>query len=120
MYDEPDCFEIHQIHTLPIRFEDWVKEIEGNVTLHLLPSGLRRGITVKPSHRFGIRQEEFKIQNNVIMRGQRLVVPQNLRKPALDELHSAHFGMNKIKLFARSYCWWPGITEDVERILKNC
>ena len=26
----------------------------------------------------------------------------------------------KIKSFARSYVWWPGIDRDIELLVKNC
>ncbi|KAK9688238.1 hypothetical protein QE152_g35696 [Popillia japonica] len=94
-YDEPDCFEIHQIETLPVRFQDLVKETAEDITLQPLLIGLRQGMPIKPSDRFGIRQEEFTLQNNAIIRGYRVVIPQKLQQAVLNELHSAHFGNNK-------------------------
>jgi len=29
-------------------------------------------------------------------------------------------GMVKIKMFARSYVWWPGIDDDIEILIKSC
>lgn len=49
---------------------------------------------------------------------QTVVIP--LRKLVLEELHSPHFGIVKTKQLARSYCWWKGITEDIENKVKNC
>lgn len=54
------------------------------------------------------------------MRGQRVVIPRILRKKVLEELHTAHFGIVKMKALARSYCWWPRIDSDIERLTKSC
>lgn len=38
------------------------------------------------------------------MRGFRVVIPQSLRANVLKQLHTGHFGINKIKAIARGYC----------------
>lgn len=50
----------------------------------------------------------------------RVVVPSILRKSILDELHSTHLGIVKIKSIARSYVWWPKIDTDIENTIKSC
>ncbi|XP_018400329.1 PREDICTED: uncharacterized protein K02A2.6-like [Cyphomyrmex costatus] len=49
-----------------------------------------------------------------------IVIPTTLRKEVLQELHAGHFGMTKMKGLARSHCWWPGITRDIETVVKEC
>jgi len=38
----------------------------------------------------------------------------------LTELHSTHLGTVKMKSFARSFIWWPGIDIEIEGITKRC
>ncbi|KYN02859.1 Uncharacterized protein K02A2.6, partial [Cyphomyrmex costatus] len=38
----------------------------------------------------------------------------------LNDLHTAHVGIVKIKGIARSFVYWPGIDADIERVAKSC
>jgi len=68
----------------------------------------------------GLEDSEFSSQNGCIFRGSRIVIPSNLRKPILNELHAGHLGMTKMKLLARSYCYWRNLDKDIENMVKNC
>lgn len=54
------------------------------------------------------------------MRGIRVYIPVELRKRVLDELHTAHFGMTKMKALARGYCWWNNMDKEIEEMVINC
>lgn len=66
------------------------------------------------------RKEELSVENGVVMWGYRLVIPNKLRNTLLEELHSTHFGISKIKTLARSYIWWPELDAEIERFVKGC
>lgn len=69
---------------------------------------------------FNIDIKEFSVQQNILLRGHRVVLPKTLRNRVLQELHLGHFGIVKTKALARSYCWWPNIDRDIENLIKNC
>lgn len=119
-YDTPDKFEIFQIDTLPVTGKELERETLQDPTLKPFLQALKTGVELKPKERFNIPQIEFTLQNNCIFRQQMAVIPKNLQNKILQELHSAHFGVLKMKSLARGHCWWPGISYDIERICKNC
>lgn len=47
-------------------------------------------------------------------------MPLSLRPAALNVLHDAHPGMEKMKMIARSHVWWPGIDDAVEGKVNGC
>lgn len=66
------------------------------------------------------RKNELAIEQGCLMWGHRLVIPTKFRKELLQELHSTHLGIVKMKSLARSYVWWPKIDDDIEKITKEC
>ena len=56
----------------------------------------------------------------VLLWGHRVVVPEAARRMVLQELHSGHPGIVRMKAAARAVVWWRGIDEDIERAVKSC
>lgn len=66
------------------------------------------------------RKDELSVEDGCILWGTRVVVPPQLRSRVLDELHEGHPGIGRMKSFARSYVWWPGLDGDLERRVRQC
>lgn len=49
-----------------------------------------------------------------------VVVPSSLRSRMLKQLHAAHPGVRRMKALVRCYLYWPGLTGDIENLLKVC
>lgn len=64
--------------------------------------------------------EEFCFYEDILLRGNRIVIPQDLRKRVLDAAHEGHPGIVAMKGRLRSKVWWPRIDTDVERLVKSC
>lgn len=118
--EEADVVEINQINQLPITFFELRDQTERDEELAILLLALKYGKQITPSQRFNLNLEEFSLQDGVIMRGARVVVPKILRKKVLNDLHECHFGSSRMKALGRSFCWWPGFDSDIEEISKNC
>ena len=54
------------------------------------------------------------------MRGNRVVIPAALRLEMLDCLHTGHQGISKCRERARQSLWWPGLSRQLEELVKNC
>ena len=50
---------------------------------------------------------ELSVQDECLLWGSRVEVPEVLRPRVLNELHSGHVGICRMKSLARSYFWWP-------------
>ena len=72
---------------------------------------------VKPY--FNVR-DELSCEDNVLMRGLRVVIPESQRKDVMKMLHDGHPGICRMKAIARSFMWWPGIDHDLEMCVKKC
>lgn len=65
-------------------------------------------------------ESEFSIDDNVLFRGQRVVIPRTLQEAVLRELHRTHVGVTKMKQLARRYVYWKRIDKDIERLVREC
>lgn len=65
-------------------------------------------------------QHELHVDEGVLMRGHRVVVPTVYRASVLQELHAAHLGIIKMKMIARERLWFPGIDVEIERVASTC
>ncbi|XP_026319241.1 uncharacterized protein LOC113229771 [Hyposmocoma kahamanoa] len=113
--------------------------VEGNlpVTLHALQQetdrdlllskvkgyvmhGWPRKVTdsnLKPFHNCRF---QLSIENGVLMRGHKVIIPQSFRETICNELHSSHFGIIQMKAEARKRLWFPGIDATLERLAAAC
>ena len=71
---------------------------------------------------FAHKKEELTVEDDVILWGPRVVIPDNpnMKERILEELHSTHPGIVKMKALARSYVWWPRIDNQLEQQVKSC
>ena len=47
------------------------------------------------------------------------MVPAAGRAEVMEELHTGHPGISRMKSLARSFVWWPGIDSDLEGKVKS-
>lgn len=69
---------------------------------------------------YKIFESELCFFENVLLRGNRLVIPSKLRKNVLDAAHEGHPGIVAMKGRLRCKVWWPRIDKDAETLVKSC
>lgn len=74
-------------------------------------------IKLKP---FFNKKHEFFIKDECIFWNHRIVIPNSLQKNILEQLHSTHLGIVKMKNLARSYIWFPNLDKNIENMAKTC
>lgn len=65
-------------------------------------------------------RDEITIEDGIAMKGHRIMIPTTMQKEILEKLHSAHQGMEKTKLRARTSVYWRELNKDIEKICKAC
>jgi len=74
---------------------------------------------VKPYRATEIR-EALYVSNGIVHRGDRIVVPAELRRRIIKSSHVGHQGLSKTKQLVREFCWFPGIDRMVEEMVRKC
>ena len=72
---------------------------------------------LKPYH---VRRDELTVEANCLLWGRKVIVPEKLQSIVLEELHTAHPGVVRMKSIARVHVWWPGIDKKIEEVVKSC
>ncbi|KAJ8046887.1 hypothetical protein HOLleu_05717 [Holothuria leucospilota] len=76
-----------------------------------LPTGVLPYYSVK---------HELSIQDNVILKGDRIVVPKSARHAICRELHSANLGLESTLRLARESLYWPNMTSELKDYISKC
>ena len=65
-------------------------------------------------------REELTIEDGLILKGVRIVIPNKQQQAILKQLHEGHLGLNKCKLRAKETVNWPGLNNELENLVLNC
>ena len=74
----------------------------------------------KRSQFYNVRQSLTGTENQLLMRGAQLVIPQQLRTKTLHLAHCGHQGIVKTKQAMRTKVWWPRLDREAEAFVKQC
>ena len=66
------------------------------------------------------KREEISIENGIILWGLRVVIPMKFRNQIMQELHSSHPGVVRMKALSRIHVWFPNIDKQIEQEVRNC
>ena len=56
----------------------------------------------------------------IVLKGSRIVIPEQLREKAVSLAHEGHQGLVKTKQLLREKVWFPGIDKYVKRVVDTC
>ena len=72
---------------------------------------------LQPYYQF---RDEFTVCNGLLLKCDRIVIPTCLRVEMLDLLHQGHFGVEKCRKRALVSIWWPGLSKQIEEMVRSC
>ena len=125
-----DCSEVLLIASLHKATEavtaiPWAllaQETSKDPVLSQLTIAIEEGfVTNRPAISAFLRyKESLYTSDGVVLYNDRVVVPSTLRPQILKGLHSAHQGVSSMELRAQSIVFWPGMTNDIQKVRAQC
>ena len=65
-------------------------------------------------------RDKLVIENDVILKGQKAVVPKSLQLKYIAILHKGHMGADHTKQLASDVVYWPKMRQDTESAVCQC
>ena len=65
-------------------------------------------------------RDELSIEGDLLMKGERIIIPTSCRDSILANLHKSHKGANWSLSLAKICVYWPGMEADVMDYIKRC
>ena len=69
---------------------------------------------------FWNHRDQLSVTNDLILMGQRLIIPKSMRSKFLDSVHVGHMGVEKCLHRARQVMFWPKMSLDITNMVLNC
>ena len=65
-------------------------------------------------------RDELSVENGLVVKGCRIIVPTAMREYIMEKLHTGHLGITKCQLRARDSVFWPGINQQIKDLINRC
>ena len=65
-------------------------------------------------------RDEITVQDGILLRGERIIIPNSLRSLMKRQIHSGHLGINSCLRRARESVFWPGMSSEIRQYVENC
>ena len=124
-------FVMTQATPKALRKDDIIKATAQDVTLQevmrLISNG--HGNNLKPVNGVdpsnlkifaNVRNELTSVDGNIVLRGNRIVIPDALQKLVIALAHEGHQGLVKTRSFLRSKVWFPKMDAAVDQVVNKC
>ena len=93
---------------------------EADEELKLVKEGLYNNQWNQNVNKYKVFENELCFQNNILLRGSKIVISLKLRTRVLAAAHEGHPGIVAMKSRLRTKVWWPKIDKDAENYVKAC
>ena len=60
------------------------------------------------------------MEEGIVLKVTYIVIPHKKCQATVNLIHEEHLGLNKCKLRPKDTVYWPGLNEQVEKLLLNC
>lgn len=73
--------------------------------------------TIKPY--FSLK-DKLHVINNILFMLDKIVIPESMREYVINIAHQGHQGINSCIRLAKTYVYWPNISNDIEKFINQC
>lgn len=130
IHKQPVCFdagtEVHVNHIaataapVAIKFGEIDELSLNDDEILAVKNGLSTNNWSEMASPFKVFETELCFAGNVLLRGNRIVIPTKLRARTIELAHEGHPGITVMKRRLRAKVWWPKIDNEVEKHIKKC
>ena len=64
--------------------------------------------------------DELAVQDGIVFKGQRCVIPKTLRQKVKEKIHRAHIGIQGCLRRAREVVYWPSMNQEITDYIEHC
>ena len=92
------------------------------IVKHIIQQGWLKTIKEVPTEvqKYWTFHEELMIEDGLILKGTRIIIPDKKREEILKLILKGHLGLNMCKIRAKETVYWLGINEQLEQLILNC
>ena len=117
---------IHHVHISPEKKLEFQRTIQDDPLLRTLADTIVAGWpedikdipkALCPYHN---HRNIMTVEDGLILKGEALVIPPLEREKILQGIHEGHMGITKCQYHARQCVYWPGINEDIRKMVEAC
>lgn len=69
---------------------------------------------------FWAHRDELSVNDGLIMKGERIVIPPSMRSEMLKNIHIGHMGIEKCRKRARDIIFWPCMGKQIADLVSKC
>lgn len=81
---------------------------------------VRKGACIEPLKAYWKIRHDLTTHDDVILRGNQLVVPLAMKEKVIKEIHTGHLGIAKCIERAKNAVYWPGYQSQIREIIETC
>lgn len=114
-----------QINGLPITAKAICKETRRDPVLARIKNWVIQGWPMEQDwtqeyQPYYQRRNELTVEEGCLLWGVRTIIPPKFQDSLLEELHTCHPGIVRMKALARNHVWWPQIDKHIEDRVRGC
>ena len=122
-------YEVHSVRNLPIsdvRIAEFREETSKDLILQMVQKYVNQGwpdnknAVPLEGRPFWCVRDELYVSEGLVLRREKLIVPNSLCRSMLSKIHASHLGIEKCTAQAKDLFYWPGMSAQITEMCEQC